>query len=224
MRVWVVDDQNCENLGTLGNVLGLLQERPGSGVQVLGNSGFQADFAAAMGKLLPDLLDLILVREAAWPAGPDLQTVLGMGAGLVIATSPPGMERFRGLAEQYPVWFIRESPDADELWLALVGACASRRRHLQAKTQLLRLQQRLDDRIIVERAKGILVQRLKITEEEAYQKLRLLSRRQRRQIRDIAQSLLDTQSLLEPVPFDNGTFPEDDEEVARQHNQAPPTA
>ena len=44
------------------------------------------------------------------------------------------------------------------------------------------LEQRLSDRIIVERAKGILVQRLKITEGDAYKRLRLLSRRQRRQI------------------------------------------
>jgi hypothetical protein len=54
----------------------------------------------------------------------------------------------------------------------------------------------LSDRIIIERAKGILVQRLGITEEDAYKRLRVLSRRQRRQIRDIAQSLVDTQYLF----------------------------
>src|SRR5262249_5371243 len=64
--------------------------------------------------------------------------------------------------------------------------------------QVARLEQRLSDRIVIERAKGILIQRLKISEEEAYKRLHSLSRRQRRQIRDIAQSLLDTQLLLSP--------------------------
>src|SRR5262249_38808325 len=71
-----------------------------------------------------------------------------------------------------------------------------RRQAWQAQVELL--QQRLNDRIVIERAKGILVQRLRIAEEEAYQRLRLLSRRQRRQIRDVAQSLLDAQELLLP--------------------------
>lgn len=224
MRVWVVDDQASDNLGALGNVLRPLQERATGHVQVLGVSAYQPDFTTAMTQLLPDLLDLILIREKAWPAGADLQPVLALGAGLVIATSPVGVERFRGLTDQHPVWFVREAPDVEELWLALVSAHAGRRRHLQGRSQLQRLQQRLDDRIIIERAKGILVQRLKITEEEAYQKLRLQSRRQRRQVRDIAQSLLDTQSLLEPAGSDNGTLPVAEDDVLRQHDQTPPTS
>ena len=224
MRVWLVDDQNGEKPGSLGALLRKLQERPGAGLQVVGTCAFQPDFTAAMGKLLPDLLDLVVVREAAWPNGAELQGVLTLGAGLVVATVPERVERFRSLAEQYPVWFVREAPDAGELWLALVGAAAGRRRHVQGKNQLLRLQQRLDDRIIIERAKGVLVHRLKISEEEAYQRLRIQSRRQRRQIRDIAQSLLDTQSLLDPLTTGNGAFTADDENEVRQHDQAPPSA
>jgi hypothetical protein len=60
------------------------------------------------------------------------------------------------------------------------------------------LQQRLNDRILIERAKGILVERLSISEKEAYQRMRLQSRRQRRPIRDIAQCLLDAQTLFSP--------------------------
>jgi hypothetical protein len=55
---------------------------------------------------------------------------------------------------------------------------------------------------VIERAKGILVQQLGVSEEEAYKRLRVSSRRQRRQIRDIAQSLIDTQALL--LPEQNG--------------------
>jgi two-component system, response regulator PdtaR len=224
MRVWLVDHHGADKAGSLGGLLRQLQERPDTGLQLIGACTLQPDFTAAMAKLLPDLLDLIVIHEAAWPSGADLQSVLNLGAGVLIATAPDRLERFRCLGEQFPVSFVRESPDLNELWLALLGACAGRRRHIQWRNQLTRLQQRLDDRIIIERAKGILVYRLKISEEEAYQRLRLQSRRQRRQIRDIAQSLLDTQSLMDPLPSENGAFSIDEEKEARQPDQASPPA
>src|SRR5439155_19487784 len=87
---------------------------------------------------------------------------------------------------------------AEALWLGLLGLGAAQHRQRQAQALVARLQRRLSDRIVIERAKGIIVQRLKVSEEEAYKRLRVLSRRQRRQIRDIAQSLLDTQFLFLP--------------------------
>jgi AmiR/NasT family two-component response regulator len=90
--------------------------------------------------------------------------------------------------------------------MALLTARTAQLRQAHWHAQVARLQQRLADRIVIERAKAILVQRLGLTEEEAYKRLRVLSRRQRRQIRDIAQSLLDTQSLL--LPESNGFLAE----------------
>src|SRR5262249_62150714 len=115
----------------------------------------------------------------------------------------------RTLAEKSPIHLLPPRPCPDGLGLAVLSAQASRHRLLFWKAQAEQLQQRLNDRIIIERAKGILVQRLGISEEEAYKRLRVLSRRQRRQIRDIAQSLLDTQSLLTPEA--NGFHPRENE-------------
>lgn len=222
MRVWLVDDQSAEKLGTLGSLLRQIQEQSGAALQLLGACPYQPDFSSAMGKLLPDLLDLLVIREAAWPAQADLLGVLGMGAGVLLVCGPERAERYRALAEQFPLWFVAESAEVDDLRLALLGTLCGRRRHAHLRQQLARLQQRLDDRIIVERAKGILVHRLHISEEEAYQRLRIQSRRQRRQIRDIAQSLLDTQSLMEPLPSDNGDLPVGEEVEPRQAEQLPP--
>src|SRR5262249_9594395 len=134
----------------------------------------------------------------------------------ILAVVPPELsERVRPLAELHPLSFLPEKPSRESLWLALVSALASQRRHAHARAQLARLQQRLDDRIIIERGKGVLVQRLGVTEEDAYKRLRVLSRRQRRQIRDIAQSLLDTEALL--LPGSNG-FLESGEAPARMEN------
>jgi hypothetical protein len=169
-------------------------------LRLLGASPFQTDFAAAMRKLVPELLDVLVIHERFWPEGPWTEDVLSLGVGMVVVTSSERLERFRALADQYPISFVPPAPGPETLWLALAGTLASQHRQIHWKDQAARLQQRLNDRIIIERAKGILVQRLKISEEDAYKRLRVLSRRQRRQIRDIAQSLLDldTQFLFSP--------------------------
>jgi len=150
------------------------------------------------------LPDILVVHEPAWPEAPWTQEVLELGSSLVVATTLERSMRFHALAETYPIWFVPPKPTLDCLQLALLSAFAGQRRQEHWKTQLTRLQRRLDDRILIERAKGILVQRFRISEEEAYKRLRVLSRRQRKQIRDIAQSLLETQPLFFPEPANNG--------------------
>jgi AmiR/NasT family two-component response regulator len=151
-----------------------------------------------MRKLVPDVVDLVVINERIWPEGPCLQEILALGLGVVMVTSAERLERFRLLGHTSPIVFAAPGADSEHLWLALVTALSNLRREAEWKVQVARLQQRLSDRIVIERAKGILVQRLKISEEDAYKRLRMLSRRQRRQIREIAQSLLDTQFLLAP--------------------------
>jgi response regulator NasT len=221
MRLWLVDDKSPSGAGTsLETVLRQLEQRPGSGLKLIGTSPFQSDFGEAMRKLAPDLLDMVVVNERAWPEGACTEDLLNLGLGLLVVTSSDGAERFRGLADQHPIGFVPPSPSAEALWLALATAFASYRRQLQWKVEVARLQRRLSDRIVIERAKGILVQRLKISEEEAYKRLRVLSRRQRRQIRDIAQSLLDTQFLF--LPGDDGNGPLTEEKlIQEQENEMP---
>jgi hypothetical protein len=125
--------------------------------------------------------------------------IASAGAGLIVAADENQTESYRDLAEHHPLQFVPPQPTYEMLVSALLSLRAALRREVSWKTQVEQLNQRLNDRIVIERAKGVLVQRLGIGEEEAYKRLRILSRRQRRQIRDIAQSLLDTQSLLGPA-------------------------
>ena len=66
-------------------------------------------------------------------------------------------------------------------------------RALQQQTDDLR--QALEDRKIVERAKGILQQKHGLTEEEAYLRLRNESRRLRRPMRDLAEAVILAEDL-----------------------------
>jgi response regulator NasT len=195
MRVWLVDDRPAEEPDGLGSLLNQLAERQELRLSLLAVRPGWPEFMAELRVRPPDVL---LVRDAPWLDGPWTVDMLQHGPALLIAGDGPSFERFRELAEEHPISFLPGRTSCEGLWLALLGAQASQRRQARHKLQLVRLQHRLDDRIIIERAKGILVQRLGLTEEDAYKRLRVLSRRQRRQIRDIAQSFLDTQSLLMP--------------------------
>jgi AmiR/NasT family two-component response regulator len=222
MRLWLVDEKNGSGAASnLETGLRQFEERPGSGMRLIGTSPYQPDFVEAMRKLVPDLLDLVVINERVWPEGAATRELLDLGLGLLLVTTAERAERFRALAEEHPISFVAPSASGEVLWLALLGAFTGQRRQIQWKNQVARLQRRLTDRIVIERAKGILVQRLKISEEEAYKRLRVLSRRQRRQIRDIAQSLLDTQFLFLPdsdgfASLNNDKLPEEAD------NQMPP--
>ena len=64
---------------------------------------------------------------------------------------------------------------------------------LQQETE--EMKRRLEDRTLVERAKGILQQRFKLSEQDAYLRLRNESRRLRRPMRELAEAVLLAEGL-----------------------------
>jgi hypothetical protein len=218
MRVWLVDDKGSPSQHVLEDLLRELEGRSGTGLRLLGVSSFQPDFPEAVAKLVPDLLDLLVISEPVWPEGVWTVNLLSLGLGMVVLCLPERMERFRGLAEEYPLILTPPECGLEGLWLALVSAQAARRRWCRLQDQVSSLHQRLSDRIVIERAKGILIQMHEITEEEAYKRLQQFSRRQRRKIRDIAQSVLDMKSLF--APDMNGALGDFRTDVAGNSNLA----
>lgn len=71
---------------------------------------------------------------------------------------------------------------------------AGRSRGLRKRVE--ELERKLEDRILIERAKGIIATRAQIGEEEALQRLRREARNQRRTMREIAQRLIDAERML----------------------------
>ena len=63
-----------------------------------------------------------------------------------------------------------------------------------------RLQRALEDRKIIERAKGTLMTRLGLSEDEAFRRLRRAAMDQRRPLVEIARALLVSQSIAEGLP------------------------
>jgi two-component system, response regulator PdtaR len=73
------------------------------------------------------------------------------------------------------------------------GVLADQNQRLMLET--LEMKRRLEERKLVERAKGILQYKYKLTEEEAYLRLRNESRRLRRPMKDLAEAIILTEDL-----------------------------
>jgi AmiR/NasT family two-component response regulator len=195
MRAWFLQGEQGGESDALGCVLRQWISRPENSHWSVDCLRWTTDFVASVKTHQPDVL---LSAELSRLGDACLTDVLAQGVGLVVATPLERAGTILPLAELYAVQMVALPASVENLGLAILGVLAAVRRQREWQARIDQLQQRLSDRILIERAKGILVERLSISEKEAYQRLRLQSRRQRRPIRDIAQCLLDAQSLFSP--------------------------
>jgi hypothetical protein len=217
MRIWLIENRSEAEVGALEAPLRQLASDPGEGHVLVGVRPSGPSLVRDLGA---QPLDALVIAETASRSEPVLTEIAELDLGILVATDIERCERFQALAQLHPFWFIPPRPTLETLRLALRALAACLKRQEQWKLQIAGLKQRLDDRIVIERAKGILVHRFSISEDEAYKRLRMSSRRQRRQIRDIAQSLLDTQSLLLPEPNGSSGHPAADNGIELKNGRA----
>lgn len=165
----------------------------GMGLPLLGRLKTETGSLAAIKRGAGDVLLVIapLIPGQEWLAEVRASQ---KGTVLVGPLSPADRQTW---STQVPVVFLAADQSAEALGLALLSASAAARREITLQTECEQLEQRLQDRILLERAKGILVQRQSINEEEAYRRLRAAARRQRRALRDVARAIIDTDQLLD---------------------------
>lgn len=84
----------------------------------------------------------------------------------------------------------------EELPPTIDVALARFRELQQLREKVDTLQETLESRKVIERAKGILMQRRSINGEEAYELMRQWARERQRKVKDIAQAIVDAESLL----------------------------
>lgn len=70
-------------------------------------------------------------------------------------------------------------------------------RHNEQKLQIQELRTTLDNRKLIERAKGILMQQMNLDEDAAMKKLNRMARDSRRRLPDMASAILETSEILE---------------------------
>ena len=94
--------------------------------------------------------------------------------------------------------YLTKPVDSRELQAALELAAARHAEFEALEAEVNRAQQALEDRKLVERAKGLLMSALGLSEPDAFRRLQLTARERNLRLADVAARIVEQQSLLEP--------------------------
>jgi two-component system, response regulator PdtaR len=94
--------------------------------------------------------------------------------------------------------YLAKPIDTRELQAALQLAAARHAEFQALEAEVDRAQQALEDRKLVERAKGLLMSALDLSEQDAFRRLQVTARERNLRLADVASRIVEQQQLLEP--------------------------
>jgi AmiR/NasT family two-component response regulator len=94
--------------------------------------------------------------------------------------------------------YLTKPIDTRELKAAIGLAAARHAEFQQLEAEVGRAQQALEDRKLVERAKGLLMSALDLSEHDAFRRLQLTARERNLRLAEVAARIVEQQSLLAP--------------------------
>jgi AmiR/NasT family two-component response regulator len=96
--------------------------------------------------------------------------------------------------------YLAKPIDTRELDAALKLAAARHAEFEALEAEVGKAQQALEDRKVVERAKGLLMSALQLSEQDAFRRLQITARERNLRLAEVARRIVEQQSLLEPKP------------------------
>jgi response regulator NasT len=150
--------------------------------------------AEQLAQLQPDVIIVDAASEAA------LREVVEATAGarrpIVCFTEDGDKDRIRAAMEAGVSAYVVAGLSAEGVTAVLDVALARFQVDERMRTELSETRLKLVERKVIERAKGLLMERHRCTEDEAYRKLRRLAMDKNLKLSDIAQRMLDVADLL----------------------------
>jgi two-component system, response regulator PdtaR len=101
--------------------------------------------------------------------------------------------------------YLTKPVDTRELEAALALAAARHAEFQALEAEVDQARQALEDRKLVERAKGLLMSALNLSEQDAFRRLQLTARERNLRLAEVASRIVEQQSLLEPTRKRPGT-------------------
>jgi AmiR/NasT family two-component response regulator len=115
---------------------------------------------------------------------------------IIMLTAYTDRETIRRAEAAGALGYLVKPVNESELTPAINIALARFKEIQSLRSQVSELEESLESRKIIERAKGILMQRLGLSERDAYERLRHRARDKRAKMRDIAQAIIEAEELL----------------------------
>jgi AmiR/NasT family two-component response regulator len=192
MRILVADDDPVIGLGLAERLRSL-------GHEPIGPASDGAQAISLAKATLPDLylFDIEMPNVDGLEAAKQLAAA-GLRRPVVVVTGvedPSLVER--SIASGVSA-YLTKPIDSRDLQAAIELAAARHTEFEALEAEVDRAQQALEDRKLVERAKGLLMSALHLSEPDAFRRLQLTARERNLRLVDVAATIVDQQSLLEP--------------------------
>ncbi len=183
IRIVLADDESLIRMG----LRSMLEEK---GYRVVGEASDGRRAVELVRKLRPDLviLDIKMPELDGLAAAREIQQIHPTPVVMLTAYSERELVR---QAQAAGVLGYLVKPIKEEDLVPTIEVALARFRDLRTREgRIAELEQTLEDRKLVERAKGVLMRREGLTEEEAYRRIQQEARRTRRPMRAVAEAVL----------------------------------
>jgi response regulator NasT len=189
MRILIAEDNDLV-------LLTLEEQLKGLGYDVIGlaRSGTEAVMLAE--RLYPDLviMDFRMPEMDGAEAAARIQR--HHPVPIIMLTAYADKETIRRAKEAGALAYLVKPVNENELPPAINIALERFREIEGLKGRVAELEDTLEARKLIERAKGILMQRLRMSERDAYERLRQRARDKRMKMKDIAQAIIEAEELF----------------------------
>jgi response regulator NasT len=190
-RILIAEDNDLVSLT-------LEEQLKGLGYDVIGIARTGTEAVSLAGRLKPDLIimDIRMPEMEGTEAAARIRDQMALP--IIMLTAYADKDTIRKAEAAGALAYLVKPVNENELPPAINIALA-RHRELQAlRSENMDLQDALEARKLIERAKGILMQRLGLNERDAYERLRQRARDKRAKMKDIAQAIIEAEELLGP--------------------------
>lgn len=189
IRILIAEDNDLVSLT-------LEEQLKGLGYDVIGIARSGAEAVNLAGRLKPDLImmDIRMPEMEGTEAAARIRDASPVP--IIMLTAYADKETIKKAEAAGALAYLVKPVNENELPPAINIALARFKELQSLRSQVNELEDSLEARKLIERAKGILMQRLGLNERDAYERLRQRARDKRAKMKDIAQAIIEAEELL----------------------------
>ncbi|NTU79970.1 MAG: response regulator [Chloroflexales bacterium] len=189
IRILIAEDNDLVSLT-------LEEQLKGLGYDVIGIARSGAEAVNLAARLRPDLImmDIRMPEMEGTEAAARIRDQSPVP--IIMLTAYTDKETIKKAEAAGALAYLVKPVNENELPPAINIAMARFREMQTLRSQVNELEESLEARKLIERAKGILMQRLGLNERDAYERLRQRARDKRAKMKDIAQAIIEAEELL----------------------------